>query len=196
MGPQHQQPSSPGHHHHHPSNMPPERGSRQAPPRHLALPRFHPANYPTSSPAPSSSAAPSTSFSSFTSSDAAALAPSGPLSPRTSNQLRQYSEAQRQLFLHHRELVNLNRTNASANSSNLPSPGWRSSRPASPHLRPMGSPGPITPLELELEADRDDDYLLAGANVRRGRSTPQQLSEAAKEEIVEGYIQQETQSSS
>lgn len=38
--------------------------------------------------------------------------------------------------------------------------------PVSPRLLPTGSPGPITPLELEM--DGDEGYLVAGTRARGG----------------------------
>jgi hypothetical protein len=41
--------------------------------------------------------------------------------------------------------------------------------PLSPRLLPAGSPGPITPLELEM--DGEDGYLVAGLRARGGTMT-------------------------
>ncbi|KAL0253025.1 hypothetical protein SLS55_010475 [Diplodia seriata] len=101
-----------------------------------SLPRFHPANFPSSS---SSSAA--------TTPNTNPNSPQPPPSPRS--QQKQYSEAQRQLYVYQRELI----ANATRNMAT-------GSKPASPRLNPLGSPGPVTPLELEGQGG---DYLTAGA---------------------------------
>ncbi|KAF2278811.1 uncharacterized protein EI97DRAFT_371843 [Westerdykella ornata] len=95
-----------------------------------SLPRFHPANF-ASSQNSSAAATPATGPNS----------PQPPLSPRTYH--RQYYEAQHQMYLY--------------------SPGQPTraptTRPTSPRLMPLnGSPGPVTPLELE----GTDGYLTAG----------------------------------
>ncbi|KAF2122774.1 hypothetical protein BDV96DRAFT_639342 [Lophiotrema nucula] len=102
-----------------------------------SLPRFHPANFPSSQ---NSSAAvtPRTGPNS----------PQPPLSPRAYHQ--QYSEAQRQMFALQRELMSGQPRQARA-------PG---AKPTSPRLIPMGSPGPVTPLELETA----EGYLTAGVS--------------------------------
>jgi len=72
------------------------------------------------------------------------------MSPRS--QQRQYSDAQRQLYTYQRELV----ATARVGRTTVPGP-----KPASPRLIPLaGSPGPVTPLELENQAD---GYLFVGA---------------------------------
>ena len=122
------------------------RPCRQAPPTLPTLPRFHPANFPgyvQSNSSPSAS-------SNTKSVDPHVTNPS--LSPRTTRQ-SQLTDAQRQLYAYHRELFSLNRS-ASPNYS-----GLNISRPASPHLEPIASPGAVTPLELE-EADQSEGYLV------------------------------------
>lgn len=191
-------PSSTGHQHHvarsshgqgssrfgssNASAPPPNHRSTRQPPPHLSgLPRFHPANYVSSTSTSGHAGVVATQ-------DALSNYSTGPLSPRTSHQLRQYSEAQRQLYLHHRELISLNRSHSPGMSNGVASPGWRSSRPVSPQLKPLGSPGPITPLDLEIEADQSDGYLMAGAG--NGQAP---LTDAHKEQILESYILKETQ---
>jgi len=95
------------------------------------LPRYHPANYT------------STNSSTLNTPASPLSSPQPTMSPR--QQQRQYSEPQKQLHHYQRELINLNR--ASVRSPSLNS--LRSPRPMSPRLVPHGSPGPITPLELE-----------------------------------------------
>ncbi|KAK0659605.1 hypothetical protein DIS24_g3829 [Lasiodiplodia hormozganensis] len=121
-----------------------------------SLPRFHPANFPSSN----SSAAntPGTNPNS----------PQPPPSPRS--QHKQYSEAQRQLYIYQRELL----ANATRNMAT-------GTKPASPRLNPLGSPGPVTPLELEGQGG---DYLTAGAKASSG------LNES-RNDLVEKLLQEE-----
>jgi hypothetical protein len=98
-----------------------------------SLPRFHPANFPSQN-----SSYASTPMSGPNS-------PQPPMSPRAHQ--RQYVEAQRQMLNYHRELL------ASGSRSHRSTP-----KPSSPRLCPTGSPGPVTPLELEDAGG----YLAAG----------------------------------
>ncbi|GME41501.1 uncharacterized protein LTHEOB_5864 [Neofusicoccum parvum] len=120
-----------------------------------SLPRFHPANF--QSPNSSCGNTPNTNPNS----------PQPPPSPRS--QQKQYSEAQRQLYVYQRELL----ANATRNMAT-------GTKPASPRLNPLGSPGPVTPLELEAQ---HGDYLTAGA-----RSSG--LSDS-RNELVEKLLQEE-----
>lgn len=131
------------------------------------LPRFHPANF-----ASQHSSAAQTPGSGVTS-------PQPPTSPR-SNQ-RQFSDAQRQLYLYQRELV----AQASRGVRGAAPSGGATSgaEPHGPRLIPAGSPGPVTPLELEGQAD----YLAAGVRAQ----TPG-LDEAAQADLVNRLIQEET----
>lgn len=81
------------------------------------------------------------------------------------------SDAQRQLFAYQREMVSAARAQ---------SPG-KGEKPVSPRLAPLGSPGPVTPLELGDE----DGYLAAGA-----RNSGQQHG-GAPDELVERLIREE-----
>jgi hypothetical protein len=113
------------------------RQSTNGPAAHLrlpSLPRFHPANYASSQ-----------------SSSQAATPVTGPNSPQTpgSPMNRQY-EAQRQMYNYQQQLF--------ANTGRQTRPG---PKPTSPRLAPLASPGAVTPLELENEAD---GYLTAGVN--------------------------------
>ncbi|KAF2648124.1 hypothetical protein K491DRAFT_613377 [Lophiostoma macrostomum CBS 122681] len=101
-----------------------------------SLPRFHPANFPSQN--SSTAATPITGPNS----------PQPPVSPRANQ--KQYSDAQRQMYLYQRELL----ANA-ARQARGPS-----AKPTSPRLIPLGSPGPVTPLELEGA----EGYLTAGVN--------------------------------
>ncbi|KAF2262847.1 hypothetical protein CC78DRAFT_582173 [Lojkania enalia] len=103
-----------------------------------SLPRFHPANFPSSQDS-SAAATPRTGPNS----------PQPPLSPHTYH--KQYAEAQRQMYLYQRELMAT--TTARQNRS-------QNAKPTSPRLIPMGSPGPVTPLELETA----EGYLTAGVS--------------------------------
>jgi hypothetical protein len=97
------------------------------------LPRFHPANFPSSY--SSLAVTPSSSITN----------PQPPSSPRS--QQRQISEAQKQLYAYQREVLSRPAT-------------WQSTsvKPASPRLAPCASPGAVTPLELEGE-----NYFVAGS---------------------------------
>lgn len=120
-----------------------------------SLPRFHPANYPSAH--SSAQATP----------DGMGNSPQPPLSPRT----RQFSDAQRHLYLHQREMVCAATRDLSASQMG---------KPDGPRLAPLGSPGPVTPLELE----RDEGYLVAGAR-NAGRE------QAPTDELVDKLIRQE-----
>lgn len=56
-------------------------------------------------------------------------------------------------------------------------------KPTSPRLVPLGSPGPVTPLELEAE----EGYLAAGIRGNAGEDATQN-----SEELVARLIQEET----
>ncbi|KXT18991.1 hypothetical protein AC579_8770 [Pseudocercospora musae] len=123
-----------------------------------SLPTFHPANYPSSN-----------HYSSTPDGNSHASSPHTPISPRARQ--RMYSDAQKQLYFNQREMLN-----ATLKAS---SPG----KPDSPRLAPLGSPGPVTPLELE----RGEGYLIAGA-----RSTCA-TNETPSQELVENLIRAEVQ---
>lgn len=115
--------------------------SNGGPAAHLrlpSLPRFHPANFACSQNS-SQAATPVTGPNS----------PQNPASPRA-NTTRQY-EVQRQMYMYQQQL--LANTNRQVRGS--------STKPTSPRLVPLASPGAVTPLELEDEAD---GYLTAGVN--------------------------------
>jgi len=120
-----------------------------------SLPRFHPANFPSQH--SSSATTPATGPNS----------PQPPVSPRT--QQKQYSEAQRQLYLHQRELI----ASASRPGRGVPGP-----KPTSPRLIPTGSPGPVTPLELEGQ----DGYLMAGSSASESTSQSELVDKLIREE--------------
>ncbi|KAF2816842.1 uncharacterized protein BDZ99DRAFT_2917 [Mytilinidion resinicola] len=103
-----------------------------------SLPRFHPANFPSQH-----------SSSANTPEVGGGNSPQPPPSPRA--QQKQYSDAQRQLYMYQRELL----ATASRSSRTAPGP-----KPTSPRLIPLGSPGPVTPLELEGH----DGYLMSGVH--------------------------------
>lgn len=83
-----------------------------------------------------------------------------PVSPRAHQ--RMYSDAQKHLLMYHHQTV------ATAARSN----GKADEKPVSPRLAPLGSPGPVTPLELEQQ----DGYLVAGAR-QTGNGEPNDLVE-------------------
>lgn len=125
-----------------------------------SLPRFHPANFPSSH------------------SSSASTPASGPTSPQGMYQpsinQRLHSDAQRQLYFHHRDTL--------ASYAGLgPSLGSRD-KPATPNLGPTGSPGPVTPLELE----EDEGYLMAGAARQAVTSAP------PPHELIERLTQAQT----
>lgn len=71
-----------------------------------------------------------------------------------------YNDAQKQLYFNQHQLFVVATATAAAATSG--------GRPTSPRLAPLGSPGPVTPLELE----RDEGYLVAGArNVTHSTTT-------------------------
>lgn len=86
-------------------------------------------------------------------------------------QQRLYSEAQKQLYLFQRETI-------AAHAGFVPS----REEPDSPRLVPLGSPGPVTPLELEGQ----EGYLVAGA-----RAAGQNDIASRSKELVEKLIEQE-----
>lgn len=125
-----------------------------------SLPRFHPANYESSS-----SSADTTPR----------LSRPGTAQPH----LRQVSDAQKKLQQYQRDVVvNATRAASLALSPRIPA------NPTPARLNPLGSPGPVTPLALE----GDGDYLLAGslgspgAKIDdRGRALVQRLVEKENE---------------
>lgn len=121
------------------------------------LPRFHPANYPSS-------------HSSFASTPASGpSSPHGPMSPILQQKVG--GEAQTPLHAYQREY--LPRPPSSSNNQ----------KPVSPKLQPLGSPGPVTPLELEAA----DGYIsLAKASSRsvmtdHPAELSQKLNQAARQ---------------
>lgn len=102
------------------------------------LGRFHPANFPSSQ-SSSSAQTPATGPNS----------PQSPVSPRTYQ--KQYTDAQRQMYQYQQQLLA-----ATARSTR----GSVGPKPSSPRLHPLGSPGPVTPLELE----ETNDYFMTGVN--------------------------------
>ncbi|GAB7365614.1 hypothetical protein MBLNU230_g6683t1 [Neophaeotheca triangularis] len=133
-----------------------------------SLPRFHPANYPSTQTSTSATAS-SASTSTTPDTNASPTSPQPPHSPRSSHN-RMYSDAQKQLFAHQRE--------------NLAAQAVRdrcTAKPTSPRLAPLGSPGGVvTPLELEGE----QGYLVAGVGREEG-------ARVAEKELVEGLIREE-----
>jgi hypothetical protein len=126
------------------------------------------------------------------------MSPSNPPpSPRA--QQRLYSEAQKQLYLYHREtLAAQAAVTAAANAGSHRPPSLRFEKPLSPRLAPLGSPGPVTPLELEGQ----DGYLMAGAvhassaaaHAAAAQEAAAQLS-AQHSDLVDKLIEQEVRRS-
>ena len=148
------QPPSPRATHSRPSNNGSwrmHRGSLKLP----GLPRYHPGNY-------------ASSYSSLQSTpDGQMSSPQPPTSPRAYQKL--YSDAQKQLYSHQREMVS-----AAQGASPM-----GHDKPMSPRLVPLGSPGPVTPLTLE----REEGYLLAGAlNAGKDASEPARLVDSLIQE--------------
>lgn len=123
-----------------------------------SLPRFHPANFPSAHNSTQSTPDGTSSTSS----------PQPPMSPRSHQ--RMYNDVQKQLYFNQRETL----------SARVTSPS-QAGKPVSPRLHPLGSPGPVTPLELEGKGG----YLVGGA-----RSSPNDTT--SPEELVEKLIRQET----
>ncbi|KAF2484056.1 hypothetical protein BDY17DRAFT_120491 [Neohortaea acidophila] len=123
-----------------------------------SLPRFHPSNY--SSPQSSAQTTP----------DAGPTSPQIPAPPRLHQ--RVVSDAQKHLLAYQRETV------SAAARSSAPT---HLDDPESPRLMPLGSPGPVTPLELESEGD---DYLMSGGGPTRDQAVESQ-------ELVERLLHQQ-----
>jgi hypothetical protein len=90
------------------------------------------------------------------------------MSPRSHQKV--VNDAQKHLWMYQRDLV------AAARAQ---SPNQIIADPASPRLVPIGSPGPVTPLELE-----SDGYLVAGTQ-RAGKEA------VSSNELVEKLIREE-----
>jgi hypothetical protein len=116
-------------------------------------------------------------------------------------QQRLYSEAQKQLYLYHRETVAAQAAVAAAagatTSTSSKPLSARYEKPLSPRLAPIGSPGPVTPLELEGQ----DGYLIAGvhatsavAHAAAAQAAANQLS-AEHSDLVDKLIEQEARRS-
>lgn len=125
-----------------------------------SLPRFHPSNFPSShsslQPTPDSSQA----------------SPQRPASPRQHQRI--ISDAQKHLLAYQREMI------SAAVRSSTP---VQLDNPESPRLAPLGSPGPVTPLQLEAE---DGGYLVAGAQsaTNEAVSTDELVAKLMKEETA------------
>jgi len=119
-----------------PRGLQPRSGSSLRPPGNLKLPplpRFHPANFPSA-------------YSSMQNTPDGMSPSQPPASPRS---YAQRNDLRQQMYVSQREMMSA--------ALRVSSPG-QNSRPISPRLAPIGSPGPVTPLELEEEGG----YLVAG----------------------------------
>lgn len=142
---------------------------------HLSnLPRFHPAVYQSSNPVSTSSQS---------------NAPPSPSVQQPQQQQRPSSQsyrvpsASREALRQYRELV------ASVALTPRSNPPTIYTKPSTPQLDPLGSPGPVTPLALE----DSDNYLVAG-EMQTSNGTPF-LSEGSgpSPELVEKLIQRESE---
>ncbi|CZT17127.1 uncharacterized protein RCC_02959 [Ramularia collo-cygni] len=122
-----------------------------------SLPRFHPANFPSAHNSTQSTPDGASSTSS----------PQPPMSPRSHQ--RMYNDVQKQLYFNQRENLSARVTSSD-----------QVAKPISPRLHPLGSPGPVTPLEL----GGDEGYLVGGARSVANSTT-------TSEELVETLIRQE-----
>ena len=153
-----------------PIPIPPSLPSQQRPrrpARHLnlpGLPKYHPANFPTSD-------------------------SNVPLSPRTVRNLTSQprvargagSDAQQKLHQYQRDMI----ANASRTSTTSIVAPALMAKPTSPRLLPEASPGPsMTPLTLEGQSD----YLLAGSQVH-----PSNLQSVQARDWVEKLVQKENE---
>ncbi|KAM3084610.1 hypothetical protein ACMFMG_001286 [Clarireedia jacksonii] len=82
--------------------------------------------------------------------------------PTNPHHQRRTSDIKRKLQKYQRDMIEQARLAAGSSSSGVPS--ISSTKPISPRLLPLGSPGPITPFELEESAG----YLIAGQRGSRG----------------------------
>ncbi|KAI4132331.1 MAG: hypothetical protein LQ347_002638 [Umbilicaria vellea] len=110
-----------------------------------ALPRYHPSNYERATTSPS--------LSTNVTSRPSATYRSSARSPQPHQ--RQLSDAQYKLHQYQRDVI----TTATRQSRPAASSTSGITKPVSPRLNPLGSPGPVTPMMLEEQTD----YLLAGA---------------------------------
>ncbi|KAE9365638.1 hypothetical protein N431DRAFT_102766 [Stipitochalara longipes BDJ] len=79
---------------------------------------------------------------------------------------RKSSDVTRKLQQYQRDMIAQARISAQTSLAGVPG---HKKEPNSPRLLPCGSPGPITPLELEM--DGEDGYLVAGNRARGGSLT-------------------------
>lgn len=147
-----------------PINSPRRGKDLQLPP--LPLPRFHPAVYQSPT-----TRSPYKEPNMHT--PAINQMPQSPRSPQL--QKREASDAQQKLKHYQREMI-ANATRASA----FPAALGKSKTPKAPHIDPLGSPGPTTPLFLE----EPGDYMTAGS---RG-SLP-----GTQQELIDKIIRSESE---
>jgi hypothetical protein len=82
---------------------------------------------------------------------------------RSQGHERKSSDVTRKIQQYQRDMIAQARLSAQNSMAGVP--GWKK-EPISPKLLPCGSPGPITPLELEL--DGEDGYMVAGYRSKGG----------------------------
>ncbi|KAH6675005.1 hypothetical protein B0J14DRAFT_479328, partial [Halenospora varia] len=95
---------------------------------------------------------------------------------------RDSSDVKRKLQQYQRDMIAQARVASSRGRSELSMP-----EPISPRLLPMGSPGPITPFELEEE----QGYIVAGTRSRGPSSIGNGLEKAKQKQLVDSMINQE-----
>ncbi|SLM36085.1 hypothetical protein LPUS_05512 [Lasallia pustulata] len=131
------------------------------------LPRYHPSNYERATPSPSVSSNASRPSITYRSSAR---------SPQPHQ--RQLSDAQYKLHQYQRDII----TTATRQPRPARTPTNGPTKPVSPRLNPLGSPGPVTPMMLEEQTD----YLLAGAE--SGGLSPGSFGEKGQTDFVERLV--------
>jgi hypothetical protein len=139
--------------------------------------KYHPSNY--KSPASTSVSTPTSNPSST---NRAMLPPTNLVIPpslqtkrqkksqsqQRSGHERKSSDVTRKLQQYQREMIAQARMSAQSSLAGVTlASGGKKKEPISPRLLPTGSPGPITPFELEME-DSKEGYMVAGHRARGG----------------------------
>jgi len=97
------------------------------------------------------------------------LAPITPAAPSQPQHARKKSDIKKKLQQYQRDMIE-----QAALAGHMPFPG---AKPVSPRLLPLGSPGPVTPMELEESAG----YLGAGSRVLSHSELMARMSRAEEE---------------